>query len=149
MATYFFQNSPICYYLVQRSSRGLNESVFAIYFRKILQNTASMSNSKDMSVLVRKKAMALTFSWSNEAQYICAKVTTTLQNGWILQSGGVASGRVCAYHLHSRLVFIEPAPSPGQSISCNVSLFVIVCVFVSPPWQATLCQSLNLTTQMI
>ena len=28
-----------------------------------------MTNSKDMGVLVRKKAMALTFSWSNECQF--------------------------------------------------------------------------------
>ena len=30
---------------------------------------ASMLNTKDMSVLVRKKGLAITFSGSNEAQY--------------------------------------------------------------------------------
>ena len=34
------------------------------------------------------------------------KVTAILQNGWVLPMGGVASGRVCACSLCSRLVFI-------------------------------------------
>ena len=28
-----------------------------------------MSNTKDINVLVRKKSLAITFTWSNEAKY--------------------------------------------------------------------------------
>ena len=55
---------PICCKnMCPEELKGLNEIILAIYFRKSLQNTASKSNSKDM----RKKAMAITFSWSNES----------------------------------------------------------------------------------
>jgi hypothetical protein len=39
-------------------------------------------------------------------QYCCigSKVTAILLNGWILPTGGVSSGRVCACSLRSRLV---------------------------------------------
>ena len=47
---------------------GLNESVLAISFRRSPKKMASMSNSKDMSVSVRKKGLALTFTGLNKAQ---------------------------------------------------------------------------------
>ena len=47
---------------------SLNESVLAIYFRRSPKQMASKSNTKDMSVSVRKKGLALTFTGSNEAQ---------------------------------------------------------------------------------
>ena len=37
-------------------------------------------------------------------RFIGSTVTAILVNGWILPSGGVASGRVCACSLRSRLV---------------------------------------------
>ena len=40
---------------------------------------------------------------------IGSKVTAILLNGWVLPVGGVASGRVCACSLHSRVVFNESA----------------------------------------
>ena len=40
----------------------------------------------------------------NLNRMINSKVTTILLEGWILSIGGVASGRVCAYSLRSRLV---------------------------------------------
>ena len=47
--------SPICPYLVVRPPRSLIRSVLAILSRKSFQNTDSMSNTIDMSVLVREK----------------------------------------------------------------------------------------------
>ena len=47
---------------------GPNESVLAISFRRSLKKMASMSNTKNIRVLVRKKGLALTFTGSNEAQ---------------------------------------------------------------------------------
>ena len=46
---------------------GLTESILAISIRRSPMEMASMSNTKDMSVLVRKKGFALTFTGSNEA----------------------------------------------------------------------------------
>ena len=37
---------------------------------------------------------------------ICSKVTEILLTGWTLPIGGIASGRVCAYSVHSRLVYM-------------------------------------------
>ena len=48
---------------------GLNESVLAISFRKSPKKMASTSHKTDMSVLVRKKGLALNFTVSSEAQY--------------------------------------------------------------------------------
>ena len=48
---------------------ALNESVFAISFRRSPKEMASLSNTKDTSVLVRKKGLALTFTGSNEPQF--------------------------------------------------------------------------------
>ena len=38
-----------------------------------------------------------------------SRVTAILLNGWVLPVGGVASGRVCACSLRSRLVFSDRA----------------------------------------
>ena len=46
----------------------LNDNVLAISFRRN-PKTASMSNTKEMNVLVRKKGLANAFTGSNEAQY--------------------------------------------------------------------------------
>ena len=37
---------------------------------------------------------------------ICSKVTEILLNRWTLPIGGIASGRVCAYSVHSCLVYM-------------------------------------------
>ena len=49
---------------------GLNESVLAISFRRSPKKITSMSNTKDLSVSVRKEGLALTFTGSNEAQFM-------------------------------------------------------------------------------
>ena len=53
---------------------GLNESVLAMNFRRSPKKIASMSNTKDMSVSVRKKGLSLTFTGSKEAQCINLKM---------------------------------------------------------------------------
>ena len=47
-----------------------------------------------------------------------AKVTVFLLKEWILPIGGVASGRVCACSLRSRLVYL----GPGYNPSCILAL---------------------------
>ena len=49
---------------------GLNESVVAISFRQSSKKDIRISNTNDLSNSVRKKGLALTFTGSNEAQYI-------------------------------------------------------------------------------
>ena len=43
----------------------------------------------------------------NPSRISGSKVTAILLNGWILPVGGVASGRVCACSLRSKLVYIH------------------------------------------
>ena len=45
-----------------------------------------------------------------------SKVTTILLKGMILPIGGVASGRVCACSLRSRLVYLGLSPSESQGL---------------------------------
>ena len=46
---------------------GLNERVFSIYFRKSFQKWSRRSNTKTVKVLVRKKGVGRTLTWTNEA----------------------------------------------------------------------------------
>ena len=50
---------------------GPTDSLLAISFREIPKQMTSMSNTKDMSEKkIEKKVFAITFTGSNEAQYI-------------------------------------------------------------------------------
>ena len=60
-----FKKIASCHYLVERPKRGFNESILPISFRKSLKRTAIVSHKKDMSVLVGKKGVTLTFIWTN------------------------------------------------------------------------------------
>ena len=51
---------------------------------------------------------------------IGSKVTVILLNGWFLLMAGVASGRVCACSLRSRLIFIILKVSPLQSNALQI-----------------------------
>ena len=46
---------------------GLNKSIFAISFKISILKISNLSNTKDMAVQDRKKDVALTIRWSNEA----------------------------------------------------------------------------------
>ena len=53
----------------------------------------------------------------------CSKVTGILLKGWILPVGGVASGRVCACSLRSRLVYEERQKPDTLAVIDNHNFF--------------------------
>ena len=65
---------------------------------------------------------------------IGSKVTMILLNGWILSTGGVALGRVCACSLHRRLVKIHEA-----NVVEIIFLFVIKKSFVQASSSKEVC----------
>ena len=72
---------------------------------------------------------------------IGSKVTTVLLEGWILPIGGVASGRVCACSLRSRLVILT------RPVFCVVLMYLELNVSVAGTSEHRIYSTLGMCTQ--